>query len=82
MLSRFSRNVLAPIAFSAAAQERPTDRLWNETLNQARSCGTAFNETMSTGARCLFGRGLDVALDEGTRLAMHTAPICVTSAGS
>ena len=78
MSPRFSRTILAlaaasfalaPIAFSAAAQERPTDRLWNETLNQARSCGTAFNETMSTGARCLFGRGLDIGLDEGTRLA-------------
>ena len=78
MTLRCSRSPLAPVvaafatmlvALPATTEESPTDRLWNETLIQAQSCGTAFNETMSAGVDCLFGRGFGIAFDESTRLA-------------
>ena len=78
MLFRFARDILTPVAavfavvsvaLPAAAQDRPVDRLWDQALSQTQQCGTAFNETASDGARCLFGRAFDLALDAGARLA-------------
>lgn len=60
---------LASMAFPATAQESTPDRLWSEALSEVTSCGTAFNATLSEGSRCLFSRSLNMALEEGTRLA-------------
>ena len=53
----------------SAAQADPAERLWEELQLHAAECGTAGAGSMSEGARCLFGNGLNFLLDESMRLA-------------
>ena len=40
-----------------------------EILRATQGCEAAFNNNVSSGSRCLLGHGLNLALDEGLRLA-------------
>ena len=55
--------VCAP-AFASGDSIEP---LWEEFSAQASQCDTALNETLSQGASCLFGQGLNYLLDEGAQ---------------
>ena len=61
--------VAMSVAGFSAAQADPAERLWEDLQLQAAGCGTAGNESMSEGARCLLGNGLDFLLGESMRLA-------------
>ncbi len=60
---------MAALGTVSAVQAGSPERIWKETLTQARACESALNETLSSGAHCLFGSGLNMALDAGTGLA-------------
>ncbi|MCY4555645.1 MAG: hypothetical protein OXF79_04555 [Chloroflexi bacterium] len=59
---------MAP-ALVSSVQAGSSERIWKEALGQARVCEAALNETLSSGAHCLFESGLNLALNEGTGLA-------------
>ena len=61
--------VVTALTIVSTAQAGSPEQTWKKALNQARTCEAALNETVADGARCLFGRGVDLALDEGVRLA-------------
>ena len=61
--------LVVSVALSSVAQADSYRRLWEEFPIPASRCETARTDTMSDGARCLFGNGLNLLLDEGTRLA-------------
>ena len=56
------------LAIVSTVQAGSSERIWKEALSQARVCETAANEALSAGAHCLFGSGLNMALDEGMGL--------------
>ena len=60
--------MVASVATSAAPADS-LERIWTESLMQAETCGSTLNDTVSGGARCVLGNGLNRVLDEGTRLA-------------
>ncbi len=57
------------LAASPATLADPVGRLREALPSQAGRCGTAPGGTGSDGARCLFGNGLDLLLDEAMGLA-------------
>ncbi len=61
--------VVALVTVPSVAQADSAKLLWEELPVQAGRCETAFNETLSEGTRCLFGNGLNLLVDESTRLA-------------
>ena len=65
----FATFAVTALAIGSSVQAAPPERIWQEALSRAGACEAALNETLSTGARCLFESGLNMALDEGTGLA-------------
>ncbi len=61
--------VVVLVTIPSVAQADSAKLLWEELPVQAGRCETAFNETLSEGTRCLFSNGLNLLVDESTRLA-------------
>ena len=64
--------VIAALIFSvpSAAESQQFGGLSDtEILRATQGCEAAFNNNISSGSHCLLGQGLNLALDEGLRLA-------------
>ena len=78
MLVRLVSNILhttwvalltvASLATSAVRADS-FEPIWTEGLMQVEACGSALDDTLSDGARCFLGNGLNRVFEEGTRLA-------------
>ena len=57
------------LALASSAQAGSGEEIWWKALSQTSACEGALNDSLSSGADCLFGNGLNVVLDEGVGLA-------------
>ncbi len=60
--------MLGLASISSAARAEPGGGFWRDYLTHASTCEDALNDRVSDGARCLFGNGLKLVLDESLRL--------------
>ena len=68
-LSCFAIATVAAVAVASSAQASSGEEVWSKALSHTRACEAALNVSLSTGADCLFGSGLNFVLDEGVGLA-------------
>ena len=60
--------MLGLVSLPSVVRAEPDGGFWRDYLTHASTCEDALNDRVSEGARCLFGNGLKLVLDESLRL--------------